>query len=59
MEAWSDKSGLSTCRGSSFQNHDESLLDDKDGTLQDAASEELVSNMALGSGGGNWIQQTL
>ena len=51
MEAWSERSGLSTCRGSSFQNHDESLLDDKDGTLQDAASEELVSNMALASGG--------
>ena len=30
----------------------ESLLDDKDGTLQDAAStKELVSNMALASGG--------
>ena len=51
MEACPERSGLSTCRGSSFQNHDESLLDDKDGTLQDAASEELVSNMALASGG--------
>ena len=51
LEAWSDKSGLSTCRGSSFQNHHESLLDDKDGTLQDAASEELVGNMVLDSGG--------
>ena len=51
MEACSEKSGLSTCRGSSFQSNCESLLDDKDGTLQDAASEELVSNMALDSGG--------
>ena len=52
MEACSERSGLSTCRGSSFQQNNESLLDDKDGTLQDAASqEELVSNMALASGG--------
>ena len=51
LEAWSDKSGLSTCRGSSFQNNNESLLNDKDGTLPDAASEELVGNMALDSGG--------
>ena len=50
MEACSDRLGLSTCRGSSFQQNDGSLLDDKDGTQQDAASkEELVSNM--GSGG--------
>ena len=52
MEACSDKLGLSTCRGSSFQHDDGSLLDDKDGAQQDAASqEELVSNMALALGG--------
>ena len=49
MEACSDKLGLSTCRGSSFQSTDGSLLNDKDGTLQDAASEEeLASNIASG-----------
>ena len=51
MEAWSDKSGLSTCRGSSFQRTNESLLDEQDGTHQHAASEKLVGNMALNSGG--------
>ena len=52
MEACSDRLGLSTCRGSSFQHDDGSLLDDKDGAQQDAASqEELASNIALASGG--------
>ena len=32
MEACSDRLGLSTCRRSSFQQDDGSLLDDKDGT---------------------------
>ena len=54
MEACSDKLGLSTCRGSSFQQNSESLLDDKDGTLQDAASEEeLASNIASGGASGS------
>ena len=51
MEAWSDKSGLSTCRGSSFQNNNESLLDEQDGPQQAAASQKLVGNMSLNSGG--------
>ena len=52
MEACSNKLGLSTSRGSSFQQDDGSLLDDKDGTQQDAASkDELASNIALASGG--------
>ena len=54
MEACSDKLGLSTCRGSSFQQNSESLLDDKDGTLQDAASEkELACNIASGGASGS------
>ena len=52
VEACSDKLGLSTSRGSSFQQDDGSLLNDKDGTQQDATSnEELASNIALASGG--------
>ena len=57
IEACSSGLGLSTCRGSSLPQDNGSLLDDKDGTQQDAASkEELVSNMVSASGGADWYQ---
>ena len=52
IEACSSELGLSTCRGSSLPQDNGSLLDDKDGTQQDAASkDELDSHMVSASGG--------
>ena len=52
IEACSSGLGLSTCRGSSLPQDNGSLLDDKDGTQQDAASkDELDSHMVSASGG--------
>ena len=52
IEACSTELGLSTCRGSSLPQNDGSLLDDKNGTHQDAALQRELANQEVTASGG-------